>query len=71
MEYNMSMKESCGNCKFFNEWDTTSPQSYSPGVCRRFPPRETSFMVDTYIFPKTDSENWCGEWKTKNNVMTG
>ena len=59
-------KQECENCKYwlaseeikFNEKSLT-------GECRRYPPVLYFKRSDIFIFPITDNDNWCGEYKEK------
>lgn len=48
---------SCANCKF---WRTND---FKFGNCLRFPPQQIGSNGDNYVFPKTTSKQWCGEWQ--------
>ncbi len=55
-ELNLPSLKSCSTCQF---WFCSQ--------CRRYPPREEEGAVRTiYVFPNTDEDLWCGEWKAKD-----
>ncbi len=66
----------CGNCKF---WDVLEMWSGDPqGECHRFPPHFFPLMARDYkeclsngawILPVTSDDDWCGEFKAKDNQV--
>lgn len=68
------MSESCVDCKFWDyDEDLSDPPEAHPmlrssyGLCRRFPPTVHPIAHvrsdEEAIFPVTEANNWCGEWK--------
>ena len=66
------MKRQCNDCEYWEhlEWSEVSDDEI--GACHRHPPQagDRSFNYPAGdIFPVTCSEDWCGEWKTKENTV--
>ena len=52
-------EESCGNCRFFNEY----PSKRWDGTCRKSHP---DYIPDSLSeFPPVVNAYWCGEWRAK------
>jgi len=64
------MQMKCEDCRFWDQDHKTS----SLGVCRRYAPRALigkSVKGDNAldaIWPRTVSDQWCGEWVTKIEI---
>lgn len=60
------MEESCVNCKF---WDGTKSED-GPQMCLRFPPQVFAGKLVSHdcTWPDTAPDDWCGEWKTKDEM---
>ncbi len=58
------MKESCGNCRFYI-FEEVVGDPPSIGGCRRYPASEWFESANAVTFPRTSSDNWCGEWQKK------
>jgi hypothetical protein len=53
-------EEICGNCKYY------LPCDEDEGVCRRYPPAIVEYGEES-VFPDTNIDIWCGEWKPEEN----
>ncbi len=55
----MDEDECCYNCRYwFSKGIAVNGENQTHYFCRRFPP------VAGTGFPETQSDDWCGEWKT-------
>lgn len=59
------MNENCENCIY---WKRYYNETIS-GFCRRYPPKVFYFdnLGFTSELPRVDENDWCGEWKFKED----
>lgn len=48
----------CDTCKYW----TANPEA-GGGVCHRYAPRPQDQRYITVNWPRTDANDWCGEWR--------
>jgi hypothetical protein len=65
-------KETCRNCKYFNQYLAEDGDHDAIGDCHRYPPvLQPGFDClndrdsDVFDFPTTEGKFWCGEFVSK------
>jgi hypothetical protein len=60
------MTPRCENCLYWRKYgnDLNVNQGY---CCRRAPRLRASATAERGVFPKTESDEWCGEWAEKES----
>lgn len=64
-------KDSCKNCRFFQEASALSAAGTAQGVCRRYPPTTTGIfvpnpnnpIVHAHEWTAVKKNDWCGEFE--------
>ena len=54
------MEQMCQDCLF---WAATP--GIGGGKCQRYAPKPLNSRIDKVYWPRTESEDWCGEWQPK------
>ena len=54
-------KQNCENCRFFEKYNHSNPESYA-GYCLRYPPQREE-TLGNWIFPTVHESDQCGEWR--------
>lgn len=62
------MDQSCATCCWWHPWETWESRhggEIKLGECRRHSPVILDTALDSYEFPRTDPDVWCGDWEER------